>query len=73
MQSKSLKARAAAIMSGYDAQNDFIREHKRVFPRRAVIYQLLNEIRSLMFPGYFDDETLALFNAPSDAPYWTTR
>ncbi len=59
MQSTSLKERAASIMSGYDAQNDFIREHKRVFPRRAIIYQLLNEIRSLMFPGYFDDETLA--------------
>ena len=26
-----------------------------------------------MFIGVFDDETLALFNAPSDAPYWTTR
>ena len=26
-----------------------------------------------MFMGVFDDETLALYNAPSDTPYWTVR
>ena len=26
-----------------------------------------------MFVGIFDDETLALYNAPSDAPYWVNR
>ena len=26
-----------------------------------------------MFIGVFDDETLALFNEPSDAPYWVVR
>ncbi len=26
-----------------------------------------------MIMGVFDDETLALYNAPSDAPYWVTR
>ena len=59
MQTSSLDARIAAIMDGYEAENDFIREHKRIFPRRAIIYRLMDEIRCLMFPGYFDDETLA--------------
>ncbi len=26
-----------------------------------------------MIVGVFDDETLAMYNAPSDAPYWVTR
>ena len=26
-----------------------------------------------MFIGVFDDDTLALFNAPSDTPYWVVR
>ncbi len=26
-----------------------------------------------MFVGVFDDETLGMFNAPSDAPYWVVR
>ncbi len=48
-----------AIMDGYDAEEDFFKRHCRIFPRRSVVYSLVDEVRALMFPGYFDDETLA--------------
>ena len=59
MPAANLERRIAAIMDGYEAEEAFFREHKRIFPRRAIIYRLLDEVRSLMFPGYFDDDTLA--------------
>ena len=59
MTANKLDERISAIMEGYDAETAFFKQHKRIFPRRAIVYQLVEEIRSLMFPGYFDDETLA--------------
>ena len=59
MPAADLERRIAAIMDGYEAEEAFFHEHKRIFPRRAIIYRLLDEVRSLMFPGYFDDDTLA--------------
>ena len=59
MPAANLERRITAIMDGYEAEEAFFREHKRIFPRRAIIYRLLDEVRSLMFPGYFDDDTLA--------------
>ena len=59
MPAANLERRIAAIMDGYEAEEAFFREHKRIFPRRAIIYRLLDEVRSLMFPGYFDDDTRA--------------
>jgi serine O-acetyltransferase len=51
--------RTAAIMHGYKVEDAFFKRHRRIFPRRDIIYKLIKEIRSLMFPGYFDDESLA--------------
>ncbi len=51
--------RTNAIMEGYEAEEDFFAQNRRIFPRRAVAYQLIEEIRSLLFPGYFDDDSLA--------------
>ncbi|MDO4797772.1 MAG: glutamate-cysteine ligase family protein [Coriobacteriales bacterium] len=51
--------RIAAIREGYVAEDAFFMEHKRIFPRRAVVYDLIAQIRALLFPGYFDDETPA--------------
>ncbi len=51
--------RITAIREGYVAEDAFFMEHKRIFPRRAVVYDLIYQIRALLFPGYFDDETPA--------------
>lgn len=59
MQSDNLKAHVASIMDGYAEAEAFFHGSKRVFPRRPIIYRLVDEVRALMFPGYFDDDTLA--------------
>lgn len=59
MNSDRLDARITAIMGGYEAEEVLFKEHKRIFPRRDVIYRLMDEIRYLLFPGYFDDESMA--------------
>ncbi|MBR3160469.1 MAG: hypothetical protein IKF14_15395 [Atopobiaceae bacterium] len=57
--SARLDRRVAAIREGYVAEDAFFMEHKRIFPRRAIVYGLIDEVRALLFPGYFDDETPA--------------
>ncbi len=59
MKTERLEARIDAIMAGYGMEEDFFHRHRRIFPRRTVIYDLVEEIRSLMFPGYLDDESPA--------------
>ena len=59
MTANKLEECIGAIMEGYDDETAFFKQHKRIFPRRAIVYQLVEEIRALIFPGYFDDETLA--------------
>lgn len=48
-----------AVMDGYRVEEGFFKRHRRIFPRRSVIYDLVEEIRSLIFPGYLDDESRA--------------
>ena len=59
MQGDKLEGRIVAIMRGYEVEEEFFTKHRRVFPRRSSAYELIFEIRSLLFPGYFDDETAA--------------
>ena len=59
MQAYTLEARIASIMNGYEAEEAFFTKHKSIFPRRSVVYRLVEEVRALMFPGYFDDDSLA--------------
>lgn len=59
MQTDRLTGRIAAILKGYEAEEEFFTEHKRIFPQRSVVYGLVAEIRALLFPGYFDDESAA--------------
>ncbi len=59
MNSDKLDARISAIMDGYEAESVFFHRSRRIFPRRTATYELVNEIRALLFPGYFDDETPA--------------
>ena len=65
MNSTSLDTITSAFMEGYDAEEIFFKEHKHIFPRRDVVYQLIDEIRSLIFPGYFDDESQAGVSSPT--------
>ncbi len=59
MTGASLDLRVQAIMQGYDAEKQFFAEHRHVFPRRQTVLELIYDIRTLLFPGYFDDETAA--------------
>lgn len=59
MNTLTLVGRIASIMEGYKAENAFFQAHRRVFPRRTAIYDLVCEVRSLMYPGYFDDDSPA--------------
>ena len=59
MKPETLDRRVTAIMEGYKEEDAFFNRHRAIFPRRAVVYDLLREIRALMFPGYFDDDTPA--------------
>lgn len=59
MNTSKLESRIGAIMEGYEAEETFFTEHKHIFPRRNVVYDLIDQIRSLLFPGYFDDESAA--------------
>ncbi len=65
MQYCSLNTRISQIMDGYKAEEAFFEEHKRFFPRRSIVYRLMDEIRELLFPGYFDNETLAGVSNPT--------
>ena len=56
---ETLEARIDSIMEGYKAEDLFFAEHKRWFPRRSKVIDLINEMRILLFPGYFDDDTAA--------------
>lgn len=65
MQYCSLNTRISQITDGYKAEKAFFEEHKRFFPRRSIVYRLVDEIRDLLFPGYFDNETLAGVSNPT--------
>ena len=59
MNQERLASRVAAIMEGYEAEEAFFKQHRQIFPRRSVVYDLLEEVQALVFPGYFDDDTPA--------------
>ena len=65
MKPERLETITDAFMEGYDAEENFFKQHKHIFPRRDVVYQLVDEIRSLIFPGYFDDESMAGVSSPT--------
>lgn len=59
MINETLDARIDAIMEGYEAESTFFAEHKRHFPNRKAVIDLIGEMRILLFPGYFDNDTAA--------------
>lgn len=45
-----------AIKDGYRSEATFFTEYKKHFPSRTACIELIDEIRALLFPGYFDNE-----------------
>ncbi|MDO4404576.1 MAG: serine O-acetyltransferase EpsC [Atopobiaceae bacterium] len=59
MTTQQHEACVTAILEGYGVEKDFFQQHKSIFPRRSIVYEIIKEIRALMFPGYFDDDSPA--------------
>lgn len=59
MQEDALNRRIAAFGRGYEAEAALFGEPKKRFPSRSACISLLGDIRSLMFPGYFDNDSAA--------------
>ena len=59
MINKKLDARIRAISKGYEAEEIFFTESRKSFPSRSAVIELIYDIRTLLFPGYFDNETAA--------------
>jgi serine O-acetyltransferase len=56
---ENLDQRIDAIMEGYKAEDIFFTEHKKHFPQRSAVIDLIAQMRVLLFPGYFDTDTAA--------------
>lgn len=54
-----LSERVSAIAKGYEAEEIFFTEARKSFPSRSVVIELVYDIRTLLFPGYFDNESAA--------------
>lgn len=59
MEYDRLNASVAAFEKGYAAENELFGKSKKHFPSKAQCIGLLDDLRSLMFPGYFDDDSAA--------------
>lgn len=57
MNEERLAARVAAIKQGYAAEAEFFVDSRKHFPSRSACIALLSDIRCLLFPGYFDNES----------------
>ena len=49
----------AEITAGYEAEEAFFAGYKKAFPSRSACIALLDNLKTLMFPGYFDMESAA--------------
>lgn len=59
MITQKLDQHIAAFLQGYEAEEQFFAGYKKHFPSRSAIIALLDDIKILMFPGYFDNESAA--------------
>lgn len=59
MITQKLDQHIAAFLQGYEAEEQFFAGYKKHFPSRSAVIDLLNDIKILMFPGYFDNESAA--------------
>lgn len=54
-----LDERIRAIAKGYEAEEIFFTKERKQFPSRSAVIELIYDIRTLLFPGYFDNESAA--------------
>lgn len=59
MTDDKLNSRVEMIKKGYAAEADFFKNYKKYFPSRTACINLVHDIRHLLFPGFFDNETAA--------------
>lgn len=59
MQQPGLGERVAAINAAYEDEREFFGNVGRHFPKRNACVALIEDVRRLLFPGYFDDESAA--------------
>ncbi len=59
MITQKLDEHIAAFLQGYEAEEQFFAGYKKHFPSRSAVIDVLNDIKILMFPGYFDNESAA--------------
>ncbi|MBQ9000661.1 MAG: serine acetyltransferase [Eggerthellaceae bacterium] len=48
-----------AITKGYEAEEIFFTQDRKQFPSRTAVIDLIADIRILLFPGYFDNDSAA--------------
>ena len=54
-----LSERIDAIVKGYHAEEIFFKKERKSFPSHSAVIRLVYQIRELLFPGYFDNESAA--------------
>ena len=59
MKSCGVAERLAAMNVEYAAEKSFFGGTRRHFPSRSACVELISDIRRLLFPGYFDNESAA--------------
>lgn len=59
MEDSRLSKNVEAFKRGYRDEAELFSKPRKYFPNRAVCVDLLTDIRNLMFPGYFDDDSKA--------------
>lgn len=57
MVESKLDERVGALRDGYEAEARFFVDSRTHFPSRGACIALLEDIRELLFPGYFDNES----------------
>lgn len=56
---EKLSKHVAMIKEGYAQEREFFTGYKKYFPSRTACISLVHDIRHLLFPGFFDNETAA--------------
>ncbi len=64
MFSDNLERIVAGIEKNYEADEIFFTKPGRTFPSRAAIKGMLKNMRRVLFPGYFGEETLSPYTSP---------
>ena len=59
VQEEKLDSIVSRFLSGYESEKELFGEPKKHFPNRSQIIRVISDLRTIMFPGYFDDDSKA--------------